>query len=126
MIVVLIAFCGYNWLQVRSLQAQVADLQSRQAARERRVETRPEAPALPVLLQQANKHAGLARTALARSDWKTAQRELQQGITDMTEASHSQDARRDLAALQAQTRQLQEEADDLWHKASSQAGRISH
>ncbi len=52
LMVVLIAFCGYNWLQVRSLQAQVAELQSRQAARDRRTETPPALPSLTALQAQ--------------------------------------------------------------------------
>jgi len=38
LMVILIAFCGYNWLQVKTLQGQVRELQAQQAIRERRPE----------------------------------------------------------------------------------------
>ncbi len=121
LLVVLIVFCGYNWLQVRVLQAQVVDMQKALALQEGRVTALPTQPPLPALLTQASRHAGLARIALAQSDWKTARRELQQGIGEMNKAAQSPDARHDLTALQTQTQQLQEEARALWRKVNSQS-----
>jgi predicted nucleic acid-binding Zn-ribbon protein len=78
LMVILIGFCGYNWLQVRQLQTQVAGLEAKAALRSSKTEaTRQDLP----------------------MDWQTAQRRL--------------------AALQAQVKQLRDEADVLWQKANA-------
>ena len=111
LMVILIAFCGYNWLQVQTLQRQVRDLQTRLTIRE----NRPQATA--DWAQQAEKHAGLAQTALSRADWRTAQRELQQGIGDLKNAPQpSPEVRRDLTTLEAVTKQVQQQVGALWRK----------
>ena len=83
LLLALLAFCGYNWLQVRSLQGQVDDLRVRVAA--------PAPP--PAWPAGAARHAGQARQALARSDWKTALRELERGLADFNPGAQPPKAR---------------------------------
>ncbi len=60
LMVLLIAFCGYNWFQVQSLQGQVRDLQTRLAVRERRPESgvRQDLTTLQAEMKQLQRQAG--------------------------------------------------------------------
>jgi len=100
--VVLLAACGYNWWQVRRLEAEVSELKTRLV-----VPTRPAGPG---------------------AKWPATERELRQEARDLKNAldgawpSRSPRALRD---LQAQTEQLRRQADTLWREARSVTGRHS-
>ncbi len=100
--VILIAACGYNWLQVRRLQAEVGELRTRLA-----VSTRP--PSLvdgwPVTGQELRRHAN--------------------GLKNALDGARSPQSQRTLHDLQAQTERLRRQADALWREAHSITGRHS-
>lgn len=107
LMVVLIAGCGYNWLQVRLLQAEVGDLKARAARQNRPPPTRLGPPG---------------------ADWPVTEQELRRGANGLKNAldgARSPQSRRTLHALQAQTEQLREQADALWRAAHPVAGRHS-
>lgn len=100
--VVLLAACGYNWLQMRRLQAEVGDLKTRLA-----VANRPARPA---------------------EGWPGAERELRRGARDLKNAldgARSPQSPRALRDLQARTEQIRREADALWREAHIVTGRHS-
>lgn len=84
LLVVLLGSCGYNWLQVRALQAQVEDLRARLGTPAPPQETAP---------ASAARHVDRSRLALARSDWKAAMRELEQGAADLKRGAQPPKAR---------------------------------
>lgn len=102
LMVVLIAACGYNWLQVRRLQAEVGDLRTRLAVRDR-----PPAPP---------------------ADWPLTGQELRRGANGLKNAldgARSPQSRRTLRDLQARTEQLRRQADALWREARTVTSRQS-
>ncbi len=124
LIVVLIGFSGYNWVQTRMLQAQVADLEARQTAQARQVQQQAD------WIARASTQADQARGALARSDWQGAERGLSRGVQDLQNgvqaAVQSPQTRRGLHSLQDLQKQmaaLRRQADALWHQANSTRNR---
>jgi len=111
LMVVLLGFCGYNWLEMRALQAEVADLRQRQSVTDRRV-------------AESQKHGQLQPADPA--DWRASAQQLEQGIAGLESAAQSPETRRKLGRLQEQTRQLGAEADQLWRKANAAAGHPVH
>ncbi len=113
LVVILIGFCGYNWVQTRMLQAQVDDLEARQIVQAKQVREQAD------WIARANAQAQTARDALSRSDWAGAERGLTQGVQDLQSgvraAVQSPQTRRSLHTLQ----DLQRQADTLWHRAKS-------
>ena len=102
LLVILIAACGYNWLQVHRLQAEVGDLKTRLALKDR-----PLAP---------------------QDDWPVTGQELRRGangLKNAVDAARSPQTRRSLRDLQARTEQLRRQADALWHEARTVTGRHS-
>ena len=100
--VVLIAACGYNWLQVHRLQAEVGDLKTRLA-----VQDRPPAPG---------------------RDWPATEQELRRdanGLKDVLDSARSPQSQRTLHDLQARTERLRRKADALWREARSVTRRHS-
>ena len=100
LMVVLLAACGYNWLQVRQLQAEVGDLRTRLAVR-----SRPPDVA-----------------------WPPTGQELRQGANGLKNALNgvrSPQSQRTLRDLQARTEQLRRQADALWREAHSVTSRHS-
>lgn len=98
--VVLLAACGYNWMQVRRLQAEVGDLRTRLA-----VPSRP-----------------------PDADWPPTGQELRRGANGFKNAldgARSPQARRSLRDLQARTERLRRQADALWREARSVTDRHS-
>lgn len=113
LIVLLIGFCGYNWVQTRMLQAQVNDLEARQIVQAKQVREQAD------WIARANAQAQTAREALSRSDWRGAERGLSQGVQDLQSgvraAVQSPQTRRSLHTLQ----DLQRQADALWQRTKS-------
>lgn len=102
LMVFLLAACGYNWLQVHRLQAEVGDLKTRLA-----VKGRP-----PALV----------------GDWPVTGQELRRGangLKDAVDGARSPQTRRSLHDLQARTEQLRRQADALWREARTVTGRHS-
>ena len=98
--IVLIAACGYNWLQVRRLQAEVGDLRTRLAVRSRPPDV----------------------------DWPPTAQELRRGANGLKNAldgARSPQSRQTLRDLQARTEQLHRQADALWREARSMTDRHS-
>ncbi len=97
---VLIAVCGYNWLEVRRLQAEVGDLRTRLTVRSRPPDV----------------------------DWPPTGQELRRGangLKDALDGAQSPQSRRTLHNLQVRTEQLRRQADALWHEARSVTDRHS-
>ncbi len=113
LLVILIGFCGYNWVQTRLLQSQVDDLEARQIVQAKQVREQAD------WIARANAQAQTARAALGRSDWSGAERGLTQGVQDLQSgvraAVQSPQTRRGLHTLL----DLQRQADALWHRAKS-------
>ena len=102
LMVVLIAACGYNWLQVHRLQSEVSDLKTRLAVRD--------------------------RSPAPQGDWPVTGLELRQGangLKDVLDGAQSPQTRRSLRDLQAQTEQLRRQADTLWRAARTVTDRHS-
>ncbi len=100
--VVLIAACGYNWLQVHRLQAEVSELKTRLTVRDR-----PPPPP---------------------SDWPVTGQELRRGANGLKNAldgARSPRSQRTLRDLQTRTEQLRRQADALWREARTVTGRHS-
>jgi len=96
LMVVLIAACGYNWLQVHRLQAEVGDLKTRLA-----VQDRPPPPG---------------------GDWPVTGQELRRdakGLKDALDGARSPQSQRTLHDLQVRTERLRRQADALWREARS-------
>jgi len=102
LMVVLIAGCGYNWLQVRRLQAEVGDLRTRLAVR-----NRPAGPGEDGFLtgQELRRNAN--------------------GLKNSLDGVRSPQSQRALHDLRAQTEQLRRQADALWREARSATVRHS-
>lgn len=120
LLVILIGFCGCNWVQTRILQAQVDDLEARQIVQAKQVREQAD------WIARANAQAQTAREALSRSDWRGAERGLSQGVQDLQSgvqaAVQSPQTRRSLHTLQklqSQMESLRRQADSLWHRAKS-------
>jgi len=102
LMVVLIAACGYNWLQVHRLQAEVSDLKTRLAVRD--------------------------RSPAPQGDWPVTGLELRRGangLKDALDGAQSPQTRRSLRNLQVQTEQLRRQADALWRAARTVTDRHS-
>ena len=102
LMVVLLAACGYNWLQVRQLRAEVGDLRTRLA-----VQSRPPQPA---------------------TDWPVTEQELRRNARDLKnvlDGVRSPQSQRTLRDLQARTEYLRRQADALWREARSVSVRHS-
>ena len=98
--VVLLAACAYNWLQMRRLQAEVGDLRTRLA-----VHSRPPDAGWPPPGQELRRGAG--------------------GLKNALDDARSPQSRRTLRDLQARTGLLRRQADALWREARSMTDRRS-
>ncbi len=98
--VALLTACGYNWLQVRRLQAEVGDLRARLA-----VHSRPPDLGWPPTGQELRSGAN--------------------GLKNALDGARSPQSRRSLRDLQARTEQLRRQADALWREARSVTDRHS-
>ena len=99
LMVVLIAACAYNWLQVRRLEAEVGQLKTRLA--------------VP------------ARRAGSDTNWPATEQELRRRANDLKNAldgARSPQSQQTLRDLQARTEQLRRQADALWREARSVTG----
>jgi BMFP domain-containing protein YqiC len=99
LIAILIAFCGYNWLMIRDLQAEVARLRTRQAVTDKKL--------------------------AAPENWQDSLQAIVREATDLKTEVQSPETRKRLAVLQKQAQQLEETANTLWHRANAAAGSAS-
>ena len=103
LMVVLLAACGYNWLQVRRLQTEVGQLKTRLA-----IQSRPSPPV---------------------SDWPVTEQELRRNARDLKNALdgvRSPQSQRTLRDLQVRSEQLRRQADALWREAHAITGSGRH
>jgi len=113
-VVILICVCGYNWWQIRQLQTEIASLKMAHSSQPRAAlqahSAHDNVPARS-WLDQANQHMGDARSAMERSDFGIARRDLQLGADAMQNAVREPEdetraklnqARQTLAALQSE------------------------
>ncbi len=96
LIILLLGICGYNWLEIHQLKAELASLRFRQSAADRK--------------------------AAVPADWAVSTQRLEQSLESWKRTAQAPDTRRKLAALQKQTALLEQQADALWHKANTAAG----
>ena len=99
LMVVLLAACGYNWWQVRRLQAEVGELRTRLA--------------VP------------ARRPPSDAGWPATEQELRRRANGWKDALDGTRSQRTLRGLQARTEQLRRQADALRRESYSMAGRHS-
>jgi len=97
LMVVLIFFCGYNWLEMRALRTEVADLQAQQSVTDKKLS--------------------------APTDWRISAQPLEREIADLRSQAQSPDTRRRLTVLQKQARLLGQQADALWRRVNAASGR---
>jgi len=101
LMVVLIAVCGYNWWQVRRLEAEVGELKTRLAVRNRP----PPAVDWPLTAQELRRSAN--------------------GLKNTLDGGWSPQSQRTLRDLQARTEQLRRQTDALWREDHSVTGHHS-
>lgn len=95
LMVVLIGFCGYNWLETRALHAEVSDLRTRQFVTDKKLSE---------------------KTHADPTDWKTSAVALEREIEVLQKQAQSPETRRRLALLQSQARLLGRQAEALWQQ----------
>ena len=103
LMMILIAACGYNWMQVRRLQVEVGELQTRLTAR--------------------------SHAPPPASEWPLTEQELRRNANDLRrvlDGVRSPQSQRKLHELQTQTEQLRKQADVLWREARTVTVRHSH
>ena len=94
LMILLIGFCGYNWLEIQSLKTEVTELHAKQAVTEKKL-------AIP-------------------TDWQSSVQEFGRQIEDLQKQTQSPETRRRLSGFQGQAQLLRQQADDLWRKVNPQ------
>ena len=94
LMILLIGFCGYNWLEIRALKTEVAELHTKQAVTDKKL--------------------------AAPADWKASAQEFARQIEDLQKQAQSPETRRRLTELQGQAQVLRQQADVLWRKVNPQ------
>ena len=94
LMILLIGFCGYNWLEIRVLKTEVAELHTKQAVTDKKL--------------------------AAPTDWKASAQEFARQIEVLQKQAQSPETRRRLTELQGQAQVLRQQADVLWRKVNPQ------
>ena len=94
LMVVLIGFCGYNWLEIQALKTEVAELRTQQVVTDKKL--------------------------AAPTDWKASAQEFARQIESLQKQAQSPETRQRLAELQKQALVLRQEADILWRRVNPQ------
>jgi hypothetical protein len=94
LMILLIGFCGYNWLEIQALKTEVTELRTKQAITDKKL--------------------------AAPTDWKASAQEFARQIEDLQKQAQSPETRRRLTELQGEAQALRQQADDLWHKVNPQ------
>jgi hypothetical protein len=110
---VALAFCAYNWWQIRELKSELA---SQRAA----VHVSERSPGVLQKMQRALDHGERARKLLGKGRQNDARKELDRAMAEFTDAARSSDAdtAERLHQMQETLAKVRDQTQDLLHHAA--------